>query len=152
MPTFGKQSHSKLVTCERDIQTVMIEAIKYFDFTILEGHRDIEKQHEYWQQGRALVSEGANPKHKDSWYITDKDKVITHIDGYEKKGRHNYEPSKAIDAIPWPIDWNNHIAFNALAALILSISADFLANGRISKPIRWGGHWKTFKDLPHYQI
>ena len=135
MPSFGTSSHSRLVTCERDIQTVMIEAIKYFDFSVLEGHRPIEKQHDYWKQGRKML-DGANPLHRESWYIADKEKVITHVDGYEKKGNHNYEPSRAIDIAPYPIDWNNFIAFNGLAALILSISEDFIENGRIEKKLK----------------
>lgn len=151
MPVFGNTSHGRLVTCHRDIQTVMIEAIKYFDFMVIEGHRPIETQHKYFTKGRELHP-GADPKEFASWVIADKSKVITHLDGYTKKGRHNYDPSKAIDIAPYPVEWGNEVAFNALSALILSISNDFMEAKRITHPLKWGGHWKTFKDLPHYQI
>lgn len=151
MATFGKQSHGKLVTCHRDIQTVMIEAIKYFDFSVIEGHRPIEKQFEYWQKGRELRP-GADPKERNSWDVIDKSKIITHIDGYEKKGNHNYDPSKAIDIEPWPINYKNIPAKHALAGLILYISEYFYKAERIENKLRWGGHWKSFKDLPHFEI
>lgn len=37
MLKFGKQSLDRLATCHTDLQKVMNEAIKHYDFTILYG-------------------------------------------------------------------------------------------------------------------
>lgn len=62
------------------------------------------------------------------------------------KSKHNTKPSKAVDIAPYPIDWNNHVRFYQLAARFKQI-AEYK---RIS--ITWGGDFKKFKDLPHFEL
>jgi len=68
-------------------------------------------------------------------------KIVTQI---KKGGKHNIKPSKAIDIafkIGKEIDWDaKH--FKRFAEIITTLEP------RIS----WGGNWKRFKDLPHYEI
>lgn len=62
------------------------------------------------------------------------------------KGKHNSMPSKAVDVAPWPLDWDNEPAFCDLAVLIKRVASE------IGVSVEWGGDWKTFVDLPHYQL
>lgn len=52
----------------------------------------------------------------------------------------------AIDLGPYPIDWNNITNFMLMGTLM------FRAASEIKMPLEWGGHWKTFKDYPHFQL
>lgn len=78
---------SRLATCNRDIQTIMQEVVKFFDITIVEGHRTAERQHEHWSKGRHLLP-GADPKVRANWTVVDKNKIVTYKDGFEKKSKH----------------------------------------------------------------
>lgn len=60
--------------------------------------------------------------------------------------KHNTLPSLAVDIAPYPIDWDDIERFHELAGRVLE------AAHLLDIPIEWGGHWKTFKDYPHYQI
>jgi peptidoglycan L-alanyl-D-glutamate endopeptidase CwlK len=53
---------------------------------------------------------------------------------------------KAVDIAPYPIDWNDKLRFEHLATIIKQIAKDK------GYKITWGGDWKSFKDMPHYQI
>lgn len=53
---------------------------------------------------------------------------------------------QAVDIVPLPVDWNNHKPFH-LVADAMKKAAD-----ELGVKITWGGDWKSFKDLPHYQI
>ena len=74
------------------------EVLKYFDFAVTHGHRTPEEQFELFKKGRSLNMDG-------KWIITDRKKVVTYVDGYEKKSKHNAEPSKAIDMYPSPVSF-----------------------------------------------
>lgn len=60
--------------------------------------------------------------------------------------KHNVLPSLAMDLAPFPIDWHDVERFEMLAKLILWIAED----KKIT--IVWGGNWKTFRDLPHFEL
>lgn len=53
---------------------------------------------------------------------------------------------EAVDIVPLPVDWKNPKPFG-LVAEAMKKAAD-----ELGVKITWGGSWKTFKDLPHYQI
>jgi len=60
--------------------------------------------------------------------------------------RHNRWPSLGVDVAPWPINWNEEERFIELAgALIYAARVRGIA-------IEWGGHWRSFRDLPHLQV
>ena len=62
------------------------------------------------------------------------------------KSNHNRMPSRAVDVAPWPIDWEDIRRFEQLATHILA------AASRLGVEVRWGGHWTTFRDYPHYEL
>lgn len=53
---------------------------------------------------------------------------------------------QAVDIVPLPVDWKNEAAFK-LVADAMKKAAD-----ELGVKITWGGDWRTFKDLPHYQL
>lgn len=89
MANFGKRSLEQLKTCHPDLQKILIEAIKDFDFTILEGHRGEERQDELYKEGYSQVIWPAS--------------------------KHNSTPSMAADIAPYPIEWDNIDRFKELA-------------------------------------
>lgn len=52
----------------------------------------------------------------------------------------------ALDLAPYPIDWNNIQNFMLMGTLM------FRAANEMSFPLEWGGHWRRFKDYPHFQL
>ena len=96
MPKFGKESQTNLAECHQDIQKVLNEAIKYFDFTVLCGYRGKEEQDKAFKDGFSSV------KFPD--------------------GKHNQKPSFAADCVPYPIDWKDTARFYFMAGVITTIA------------------------------
>ena len=152
MPRFGNSSKSKLETCHKDLQTVLNEAIKYFDFSVIFGERTPEEQMELYKKGRKLKN--------GVWVVSDKSKIVTYKDGYKKKSKHNYSPSLAVDIVPYPIDWADTRRMDYLAGFVMAIAKVFKEKGIIDSNIVWGGDWdndtmtndERFVDRPHFQI
>ena len=96
MPRLSKQSREKLATCHPDLQRLFERVIEEFDFTVIEGHRTLERQKE-------LVAGGASKT---------------------MKSKHLEDPSRACDIAPYPVDWNDVLRFRELAAVVLRTAAD----------------------------
>ena len=128
MPKFGKKSMSKLETCHEDLQQLFYQVIKQFDCSVLEGHRGEELQNKYFNEGKSKVK--------------------------FPKGKHNANPSNAVDVVPWPIDWDDTDRMYYFAGFVKGIAA------MLDIPLRWGGDWNDntevkdtgFKDLPHFEL
>lgn len=120
MPKFSKTSLKHLKTCDERLQLIMNHAINIVDFSIICGHRDKQTQDSLFKQGKSMVK----------W----------------PNSKHNSLPSKAIDIIPYPVNWNDFVAFENLAKIIKD-TAKYYDIG-----IEWGGDWKHFKDYPHFQL
>lgn len=52
----------------------------------------------------------------------------------------------AIDLVPYPVNWDDTFRFALMGSLM------FRAANEIVMPLDWGGHWKRFKDYPHFQL
>lgn len=128
MANFGRASKKRLDTCHPDLQKVFNEVIKLVDCSVLCGHRNKEDQNEAVRQGHSKVS----------W----------------PRGKHNTDPSEAVDVAPYPIDWQDRERFYFFAGVVLAVSKQLGVN------IRWGGDWnsnnnfkdQTFFDLPHFEL
>ncbi len=63
------------------------------------------------------------------------------------QSKHNNLPSLAIDICPYPISWDDKderwrkMALNAMWCA-----------GRLGFEIVWGGDFKSFKDMPHFEL
>ena len=132
---------ANLNTCHRDIQTVLHEAIKYVDFSVVFGHRSEALQAELYAKGRD----------KDG-NVVKISEVVTYKDGTIKRSKHNFYPSKAVDIIPWPSGWKDDKEFFFVSGVVQAIAGQMLKDGRITSSIKWGGRWKTLVDLPHFQL
>lgn len=127
MPKFGTVSKQRLKTCHPLIQLVMNRVIETYDCTILPygGFRSKTEQNKLFEKGRSKV-QWPNSKHNNEW---------------------EGEPySLAVDAAPWPLDWDDIAEFKHLAGRILQASDD------LGIKLNWGGNWKSFKDYPHYEL
>jgi peptidoglycan LD-endopeptidase CwlK len=134
MPKFSEGSIDKLVTCHRDLQTLFMEVIKYFDCTVLEGFRDKDEQNKAFAEGKSKLQ----------W----------------PNGNHNQLPSRAVDVAPFPINWNDRERFYFFAGRVLGIADMLKAQGKMTHSIRYGGDWNSdtqlkdnkFDDLVHFEI
>lgn len=128
MPKFSFESKQRLSTCDRRIQEVLNEAIKYFDFAVIVGHRGKEAQDEAFRTG---VS-------KKPWPTSN----------------HNKTPSKAVDIAPYPIDWKDTERFYYLAGWIMAIAK--LKGINMRAGLDWDMDTEvrdqTFFDLGHVEL
>lgn len=126
MPKFGTKSAKKLADCHEDLQEILNEAIKYFDFTIIESYRSEEKQLKAYNEGRSQL----------------------------KKGKHNVYPSIAVDIAPWPVDWQDTERFTYLAGHVMAIAK--MNGKKIRWGNDWDMDTQTkdtnFRDYPHFEL
>lgn len=146
--TFSKSSLSRLDTCEEDLQIIMMTAIStsLIDFGISEGHRSADRQFELYKQGREEIRPGTWVKLYDGM-------TVTNVDGVHVKGKHNHDPSQAVDIFAWhdnKVKYDDHL-MGYLAGHILATAKELYKAGRIKSQIEWGGLWKSLKDTPHYE-
>ena len=128
MPKFGKSSRKRLATCHEDLQKVFNEVIKKVDCSIIEGQRSEERQNRLFEEGKTKVR--------------------------YPKGRHNAVPSRAVDVVPYPVDWNDRERFHLFSGFVLGVAY------RMGINLRWGGDWNMnfevddnkFDDFPHFEL
>lgn len=151
MPSFSKSSMKKLETCHQDLVTLFLLIIKYFNCTIVSGQRLPEEQFKLFKKGRELRD--------DKWVKVGN--VVTYKDGYEKISRHNILPlSEAIDAVPWPVQWNNVNRMRYFVGYVKGQAQLLYDFGTIEHQIITGMDWdndtiltdQRFNDIPHFQL
>ena len=141
MPSYSAKSRSRLETCHENLQILFNEVVKSFDCTIVSGHRTREEQAALYAQGRD----------KPGNIVTTKDGVV---ELSKHQGVDGEEPSWAVDATPYPIDWADEERMVYFAGFVKGVAS------RMGIKIRWGGDWDSdtetddegFRDLPHYEL
>lgn len=135
MYQFGTTSKERLATCHEDLQKVFEAAIALspVDFGIACGHRSIDDQKKAFDEGKSK------------------------IDGVNKKGKHNYSPSLAVDVYAFvngKASWDSN-ELCVIAGVVLAVAANY------GIKLRWGGNWdmdgqiisdQNFIDLPHFEL
>jgi len=152
MAEYSSASEKKLITCEKDLQTLFGEVIKYFDNTILYGNRSQEEQLALFEKGRLKL--------EDRYIITDRRKIVTNCDGYKIKSNHNYVPSRAVDSLPYPINGKDYKGMYYYAGFVMGIAKRLKEEGKMTYDVRFGGDWngnnsildQTFNDLAHFEL
>ena len=128
MPYFGKSSKRRLATCDERLQKVFNEVIKYVDCSVLEGHRDGERQDKLFEEGKTKVK--------------------------FPMGRHNSSPSRAVDVTPYPVDWDDRERQTLFAGFVLGIANSMDIKLRWGGD--WDMDFQVmdnrFDDFPHFEI
>jgi peptidoglycan L-alanyl-D-glutamate endopeptidase CwlK len=62
------------------------------------------------------------------------------------ESNHNHHPSMAVDIIPYPTGYDDIPEFYIMATHV------YAAAIKLGVLLRWGGHWKTLRDYPHFEI
>lgn len=146
MAKFGETSKKKLSTAERDLQRLFEEVVKTFDCTVLYGHRTPSEQLELYKQGRELKN--------GEWVLVDRTKKVTNCDGTVNVSMHNYLPSKAVDVVPYPINFNDYKRLYMFVGYVLATA------NALGIKVRSGADWdgdtqvndQSFNDLAHFEI
>ena len=131
MIAYSTESIKKLLTCEKDLQVLFNEVIKYFDNTILYGNRALDLQMELFLKGRLKLD--------NKYLIIDKKKIVTYCDGVVNKSNHNYIPSRAVDALPYPINGKDYKRIYYFAGFVMALAKRLKAENVITHDIKWGG-------------
>lgn len=134
MPKFSQESFSKLSTCHIDLQVIFFEVVKSFDCTVLQGFRNERDQEAAFNAGNTKLH----------WPF----------------GKHNSQPSFAVDVSPYPIDFDNSKRLYWFSGYVLGIAQRLKDEGKVTHSLRWGGNWsgdhrlpeQSFNDLVHYEI
>ena len=129
MPILGPRSRKNLAQCHPDIVRVIERAIENGpDFVVICGHRNEEDQNAAFASGRSKLN----------W----------------PKSKHNATPSRAVDVVPYPLDWKDLASFARVTGYILGISDG------LGVPMRSGADWdrdwdtsdERFIDWPHLEL
>ena len=128
MPKFGKRSQERLNTCDEDLIALFKEVVKYFDCSVLEGHRGEEKQNKYFNEGKSKLK--------------------------YPKGRHNRKPSNAVDVVPYPVDWNDREQMTYFAGFVKGVAYKMGIPIRWGGDWNNNNDLKdnNFDDLPHFEL
>jgi len=146
MPKFGRRSRRNLDTAEYDLQRLFNEVVKYFDCSVIYGNRTAEEQFELFKQGREFKN--------GVWIKTGKQPTVTNCDGITILSNHNYSPSKAVDVVPYPVDFSDTRRFYMFIGFVKGIAT--LKGINIISGSDWDGDTQvkdqTFNDLAHFEL
>ena len=120
MPEFSQSSKDRLETAVQPLQDLFNEVIKTTDCTVVCGFRNQQDQD-------AAVAAGNS---RTPWPTS----------------KHNHIPSKAVDVVPYPINWEDTQGFEAFSKVVKGCAA------KLGIVVEWGGDWNGFKDRPHWQV
>ncbi len=128
MPSFSEKSLNGLGTCDSRLQRVFQRVVQDFDCSIIEGHRNEVRQNQMVDEGKSQVR----------W----------------PDGKHNTEPSLAVDVCPYPVVWDDRERQTLFAGYVLATAK------AMGIDLRWGGDWdldtevrdNSFDDLVHFEI
>ena len=143
MPSFNQKSKDNLKGCNFILQQLFNEVINFIDCSVICGHRGEA------EQNAAFISGASKVKYPDS--------------------NHNKFPSKAVDVYPYPYDWEagtwklNDLIMEGdiikINRFLENLKNFYLLAGvgkgiawELGIKVKWGGDWKNFKDLPHWEV
>jgi hypothetical protein len=110
------------------LQDVLQKVVETFDCTVLCGHRGKEDQEARFVAGNS----------KARW----------------PNSKHNSTPSRAVDVLPYPINWADRERMTFFAGYVLATALS------LGVKLRWGGDWNqdtqtkdnAFDDLGHFEL
>jgi len=125
---FSPASKEHLSGCHDDLIALFTVVILHFDCAVIEGFRNKEDQDKAYKAG------------------------VTKLEWPNSK--HNKYPARAVDVIPYPIDWTDLKRMYFFGGFVMGIAKSMGIN------IRWGGDWdrdtevmdNKFNDLVHFEL
>jgi len=192
MPEFGKTSFERIKTCNISIVKLFFEVVKEFDCTVIQGDRGAVEQMNYYHNGKSKlvyplgkhnpVYEGEDLKKLadiigcDVNAIPETMPFLEHDLLLEIDANAPYSKSRAVDVIPYPVDWafEQHVwcAFKAQNkaggmialhnierwAMFIGVVKGIASQMKI--PIICGADWdgdnqmsdQKFDDWPHFEL
>jgi len=93
MPKLGKRSKKNMEGIHPDLIKILEEAIKRYDFSVIDGLRTMEQQKKLYAEGKSQTLKSK------------------HLTGH------------AVDIVPYPVDWNDVGRFKDLALIVLEIAS-----------------------------
>lgn len=134
MPKFSAVSKARLMTCHPELQLLFFEVVKYWDCTILEGHRTQEEQERAFKMGNTT-------KHYPN-------------------SKHNSKPSLAVDVMPYPLDWRDIPRCYYFSGFVLGMAESLYQSQKMRLKIRHGADWDSDRmvndhqliDVPHFEL
>ena len=132
--SFGATSRANLSEAHTDLILVFYEVIKHTDCKIIEGHRPEAEQNFAYETGRSRVQ----------W----------------PNSNHNVQPSRAVDAVPYPIDWDDQERFKLFGGFVMWVASRLYLQKHIDHLVRWGADWDDdgniaehrLVDYPHFEL
>ena len=126
MPKFSTKSTKILNSCDEDLIAIFNEAIRYIDFSVIEGHRTVKRQKQLKAAG---LSKTMSSKHLQM-------------------------PSKAIDIAPYPINFDDRERIVYFAGIIKGIA--FSKGIPLTWGGDWNNDTEVydnqFDDLLHFEL
>ena len=128
MYPWSPTSENRLISCHPDIIKVANEVRLYVDSTVVYGFRGEAEQEEAFRRGDSMV--------------------------HFPFSKHNKYPSRAIDLLPYPIDWFDLRRLYYFGGFVLGVA------NSLDIKLRWGGDWdgdfqvkdQRFNDLAHFEL
>lgn len=125
---YSTRSEQRLLECDIRLQSIFRELLKFYDHTIVCGHRNAKDQNAAYEAGNSKVQ----------W----------------PNSKHNDVPSMAVDVIPYPDGWDSIKSFYFMAGAVKAIAEK--QGVRIRWGGDWSMdndfNDQTFMDLAHFEI
>jgi len=94
--SFSKRSRKNLDTCDPRLREIAEEAIKLYDFAVIEGHRSETRQRKLFESKKTKLE--------------------------PPDSKHNKHPSQAFDFLPCPSEWDDTKPFIHLAGIFMGLA------------------------------
>lgn len=122
MPAYSEISLQRLAMCHKDLITLFLEVIKYYDCTVVDSYRTKAQQEQKFKEGLSEVHYPSN---------------------------HNCQPTFGVDVAPYEmthIDWDPRQCMY-FAGFVMGIAVILLAEGKITHKIYNGEDWDSDHDI-----
>lgn len=128
----SRRSEARLVGVHPDLVAVVRRAIQItpVDFGVLEGLRTPDRQRQLFQEGH---SQTLNSRHLTGHAVD----LCAWVPN-ERTGKHE-------------VSWETR-HYHKIARAMFDASGWIGPAYHNGTEVRWGGHWRTFKDLTHFEL
>ena len=139
----SKRSLASLEGVDARLVSVAKRAIQITkqDFVIIEGLRTREQMMINYGKGRTAAQLAVHGI-PASYAKPNEAKVTWLNDPFAS----NHASGKAVDVVPYPVDWNDISKFRTIADAFKQAARE------LGVKLEWGGDWSKSKDYPHFEV